>query len=307
MIEYQNIIIAPDVFKFIKESYSDPRLEDLDLKSYRNNLKLKCLILDKDKKDSALLSSLKEAYRDSSDFTKIKLESLIEEFLQSQRVKFKSIKECENIVENSNHNYLFNLANISNTKIINSQFDLLLYKLKIDNFELLNIDEIINPPAHSEIFSLNRDIELKKGEKFNIYEILSFYWINTKSLIIEDDYLRKLDDLGNHKEGQFPKLVRLIKTCKNLESLIIRTPFKDSKQSSKLYLDKNDFISEIVKQTNIIPIIEEAKVGERHYYTDYFKIHLGKGLDFFDIRQGYRIWRPKVTIRISPLSNQELI
>lgn len=308
MFEYQNILIAPDVFDYITKFYSgDPNIEDIDLKSYKENLRLKCLILDKRDDDEGIYSKVKKIINDSSDLAKNKLEIILDEFIQSNRIKFGTSTSNENFVKSEEHNYLFNLALYSNTKIINSQLDILLYKNRIDKFEIMNIEEFINPPAKSSIFSLSRDILLNRNDKYNIFEELKYYWLNTKSLIVEDDYLRKLDDLENKKEGQFPKLISLIKTCKNIESLIIRTPFSDKNQNSQLYLNQANFEREIKEQTSIQPVVKDLKVGERHYYTDYFKIDLGKGLDFFNISEGYRVWRPIVTIRITPLKDKGII
>jgi len=302
MIEYQNIVIAPDVFRNISRFFGgDPDIEDIDLKSYRETLRLKCLILDREEHTKGVYASIKEIINQSNDFSRNKLELLIDEFLQSNRIKFERLDKESEFVRNREHNYLFNLASSSKTNIINSELDFLLYKTQVKDFEILNIDEIINPPSGSSAFAFSRDIELIKNDSFNIYEVLKYYWINTKTLIIEDDYLRKKDDLINIKEGQFSKLILLLKACKNLEKLLIRTPFNDSTQNSKGYLTKEEFEQEIINQTAIHPEIENKKVGERHYYTDYFKIHMGKGLDFFNIKNGFRVYRPKVTIRITPI------
>ena len=61
---------------------------------------------------------------------------------------------------------------------------------------------------------------------------------------------------------------------------------------------------EIKSLTGIAPILENKKAGERHYITDYFKIHLGKGLDFFD--EYYKVWRDKITITIRLKDGVEL-
>lgn len=306
MIEYQNILISPDVFNYIRNSYSDPDGEDIDLRSYKQNLQLKCLVLDTRTDDDGVYSKIKKIIQDSTDLAKNKLQVILDEFLESKRVRFENPVTEKIFADNTEHNYLFNLALTSETKIINSQLDILLYKNRISEFEIYNIEDVINPPQNSSIFSISRDIERHKGEELNIFEVLRYYWINTTSLIIEDDYLRKLDNPYYNSDGQFSKLIELIKACKNLSHLIIRTSFSDIRQSSEEYLSRTDFEREIIEQTGIHPQIEDIKVGERHYYTDYFKIHLGKGLDFFNIKKGYKVYRPKVTIRITPLENTEI-
>jgi hypothetical protein len=303
-MEYQNLLIAPDLFDYLSRYHSgDPACDDVDLKLYKNNLKLKRLILDKEEDENGIYKTIKNIIRNSSDFAKDKLEIIIEEFIQSKRIYFSNSNTNIKYVKNKNHNYYFNLAKSTDTKIINSQVDILLYKNQITDFEILSIEDFNDPGSKSFLFNQRRDISLSKNDIFNIYEVLRFYWINTESLIIEDDYLRKLDNVETKREGQFPKLIRLIETCKNLKKLIIRTPFSDIRQNSKEYLCKNDFEQQVLNQTGIRPTIEDKKMGERHYYTDFFHIHLGKGLDFFNLKD-YRVWRPTVTITIRPLENK---
>jgi hypothetical protein len=43
---YQEIVICPDIFEKIIESYSVDSDSDIDLKTYKENLKLKKLVLD---------------------------------------------------------------------------------------------------------------------------------------------------------------------------------------------------------------------------------------------------------------------
>lgn|GEM_PF-4719594 len=306
MIEYQKVIITPDVFSFIRDSYTFPDAEDIDFKSYKQNLKLKQLVLDKRMDGQDILSQTKCIVQNSNDLSKNKIEMILEEFVMSGRITFRNVETIMEIVDNPDNNYILNLARVAKTKVINSQKKSLLFSKSLKEFEIADIQSFIKPPSLSSIFSLERDIELLKGTKFNIYKSLEFYWLNTKSLIVEDDYLRKKDDAIKKREGQFIKLLYLIKACRNLEKLIIRTTFSDTNQKSEQYLSKSDFQREIKNQTGLDAKIEEIKVGERHYYTDYFKIDLGKGLDFFNIKKDYEVWRPKHTIRITPINKHVL-
>lgn len=304
-MEYQNVLIAPDVFDYISRYYSNDENceDDIDLRSYKENLKLKCLVLDKDNNSHNVYEEIKNIIKNTSDFGKHQLEIILNSFLESGRIKFITIDNYEQIVNNKKHNYLFNVGKSSNTKIINSQMDFLFYKNQTSHFEILNINEFNNPPNDSGLFNQKRTIHLTRGQKYNLYEKLKYYWINTETLTIEDDYLRKKDfkEGNKEKEGQFSKLVKLILTCSNLKYLKITTPFNDRNQNTELYLDRDSFKNEIIIKTGIEPTIENNKMGERHYYTDSFDIHFGKGLDFFNIAKNYYVYRPKVTITITPL------
>lgn len=298
MLEYQNIIISPDVFEYLGGYIKgEPYCDDVDMRSYKQNLKIKRLVLDKREDSDGIYERIKNIIKNSSDLAKDKLQIILDEFLNSERHTFKENFLSREYVKNKEHNYLFNLAESTKTKIINSQKEILVYKSKINEFEILNIEDFIEPPFNSTLFSIKRDIDLTKGTTFNLYEILKYYWINTKTLIVEDDYLR-------HSKNQFPKLIQLIKTCTSLMSLTIKSLFTDKKQSGGEYKSKLDFEKEIYFQTGIAPILENKKAGERHYITDYFNIHLGKGLDFFN--EYYKVWRDKATITIRLKNNVEL-
>lgn len=300
MFEYQNVLICPDVFEYLSGFYSgNPNYEDIDLKSYKQNLKLKCLILDKSDDENGVYLRIKNIINSSSDIAKHKLELIIEEFIKSKRIKFVENLSNNAFSKSEDHNYIFNLALSSKTKIINSQLEILFYKNKINEFEIFSIEDFTNPPSDSSIFNIRRDVDLNKNDKFNIFETLHYYWINTESLVIEDDYLRK-------KSGQFPKLIKLIKYCKNLKELKIFTFLSDKNQQTKEFVSAQDFESKIEELTGIELLVEDKQVGERHYITDFFDLHFGKGLDFFNENSGYNVWRDKVTITIRQRADKEL-
>lgn len=286
----QDIVINSDVFERINSS-----LLDINFKSYKENLKLKRLVTSED-----LLDVIKQIFNASTGLQKKAIEEILRVFEdESKFVHLKNGDHKNYYSKNQKINTLINLGLFSNSQLINSEdksLSLVLPNLKNNiNLELLSIEEMINPPSFSKLFTLERDIDLKKNDKFNIYETLEFYWLNTQNLCIEDDYLR-------HKKRQFPLLIKLLKTCANLKNVKIFTPFLDKQQDNDEYYNQNEFVEEIIKSTNITPIIVSKKVGERHYITDLFDIHLGKGLDFFTIPD-FKVYRPKVSIRIKNISH----
>ena len=137
--------------------------------AHKQNLKLKRLILDKRTDNKGIYQKMKNIINNSSDLAKNKLEIILEEFLKSKRVRFEESLSKRKYVVDMEHNYLFNLAASSKTKIINSQREILLYKSRINEFEILSIEDFIDPPLNSTLFSIKRDIELTKGKSFNLF------------------------------------------------------------------------------------------------------------------------------------------
>ena len=81
------------------------------------------------------------------------------------------------------------------------------------------------------------------------------------------------------------------------ESRVVIDELNDIEDSSKeLIFDK--FKNKVFDTTGIRPVILSEQVGERHYFTDYFEIHLGKGLDFFDFGR-FKVKKKRITIEIT--------
>lgn len=282
----QDIVINPDVFEKIKDD-----ILEIDFKSYKKNLVLKRLVTSKEIGEK--FKSVKES---SNDLGKKAIEAVLKIFEKEEKYFHLESDGFKPFIRNNViSNALLNLAINSNSQIINSEnksIKLLLSSIpEAKNVEVLTINETINPPPESKLYCFNRIIKLKKGDYFNIYESLKWYWLNTTSLNIEDNYLR-------HKKRQFPLLIELIKSCKNLNRLEIHTDFQDHKQQKEIYYDQDDFEKELLDETGIKPTIISEHVDERHYFTDHFEIILGKGIDFFDLGK-FKVKKNRITIEIT--------
>lgn len=290
---YQDIIICPDIFEKIKISLSDAESEDIDLRAYRENLRLKSLLLDNS--DDGIEQRINKIIENSNYFAKKKLLSILSEFKKSRRLTYYSIKNNTSQLSE----IISILSNKSNSQLINTDDPTICaLKFKNDELDILSFDELIDPPNLSRCFAKTRDIRLKKGDIFDPYKQLKFYWDNTESLHICDDYLRQ-------KETQFPVLAHIIKSIPRLKNLSITSSFSDSSQQDKdSYYSKDEFMLKIENLTGIKPILIDKKAGERHYYTDYFDIDMRKGIDFFNKyklkKDIFEVFREIVTISVTP-------
>ena len=67
-MKYHDLLIAPDVFEYVAKYFSgDETCDDIDLKSYKENLSLKCLLLDTQNHGYNLYEILKKIAKNSSD------------------------------------------------------------------------------------------------------------------------------------------------------------------------------------------------------------------------------------------------
>ena len=93
----QEIVISPDIFEKINKAFTPGFDEDLDLKSYKENLKLKSVLFDKNENDESILfDKIKEIMDLSSDFGKQKINSILKSLLQSGKIAYKTIPKIHN-------------------------------------------------------------------------------------------------------------------------------------------------------------------------------------------------------------------
>jgi hypothetical protein len=296
---FQDIIISPDIFKKISKAFSIDSNEELDLKSYVENLKLKRLVLDNDEENetSLFVNTIKELYCSSSDLGKKKLDLILNMFITPGKMKYINTSNFQNILSSKEHNYLLNLGMLSESKIINSEIEelkscLLIFK-NLSDIEILSFEETIKPKNNSGIYCYEKKLEFAKGKLFKYEKYFLPYLADTKSLIVEDRYLRK-------KEGGFLNLMKILKICPCLDKLIIKTITRENNLKDNFDITVNDLSKKIKTQfPQLEPIIYGTNEHKREMISDNFLFEIDPGFDFVDNEY---ITRNNVTIHISQIN-----
>ena len=268
---YQEIIISPDILRLIDNSYRSIE-NDIDIRSYKNNLNLKKIILDKEK---SLYSEYQNIINNATDLGKQQIDFILKSFLMNGRIEYKTLSN-DFYSSNKINNTLFSLALKTNDKIINSNSGvILLEKLNNDSLkdiEILNIEEIIKPPSESNCFSLERTINITKGDKFEFDKIFKFYLSDTATIKISDKFIRKRKvALGN--------TIKILNCCNSLRHIYIYTNTFESIDDE---LSLSDLKKQIFNSIGIAPEIRHTGRHRRTIESDQFRIAIDPGLDFVD-------------------------
>ena len=101
-MQLQEIVISPDIFEKIGRAFNIDADEDIDLKSYRENLDLKKIVFENsDDGGSSILNSIKELMEKHGDFGRKKIDSVLRSFLKPGRHEFRKIEQprkyCPNL------------------------------------------------------------------------------------------------------------------------------------------------------------------------------------------------------------------
>lgn len=296
----QDIVISPDVFKKLAKYYSDPDEDDIDLKSYKENLELKKLVLDNNtsKERSEILEQIKNIIKNSSDFSRKKIETILNQFLLSDRIGYQNNLKWEKFVSNKDHNLLINVGRKIDSGIIHScdkelenTVNLLanFNHKELRKVEVVDINKFINPPRNSKLLCTRRVISYNIGEEFQFEEILRPYICSTKKMEIFDEYIRK-------KERGLFNLKRILKLCDSLEQLKIYTWLGDK---PGLDISAEELKDELEKEFNKV----EVKLyrwpkgkGTREIITDDFLIEVEHEIYFVD--KDYKALNDPTELRI---------
>lgn len=275
----QEIVINPDIFEKISRAFSPGSDEDIDLKSYKENLKSKSILFDKNEDGTSLIDfRIKEILSESSDFGKDRIDIILKSFLKSDKIRYLSVSKSKKYCRDNLLNQILNLSLSSESRIINSEDkSALLFKFKheeLNYIEMLNFEEFIRPKSNSRIFSLEKDINISRGEKFSFEEYFKPYLNSVKNIKITDRYLRK-------REGGYLNLIRLLKVCDSLVNLEIQTILNDDSVKYKPDIKIEEIESEIKKlNPNIAVSFKSTGDHKRSLETEDFVITIDPGFDF---------------------------
>lgn len=290
---HQEIVICPDVFKKIKEFYIEQN-DSIDIKTYKENLKLKKIVLDGGK-TSYLFDAIKCEIEKADYQGKNSCKLILDEFTKSDRIKFFEIKNEGKITTNNVENRAIYLSLKTESKILHSENNRLkCYQSNYSGLEVISTNEMVKPPAESCLLNFRRDLELKDGQVIDIFHILRYYFKDTLKLVIEDKYLRG-------RKNQFNNLKKLLSECKKLKILEIYSNLGDGQEDEiKNNYSEKEFRSQLNKITKAEINLQQAnrKMHDRIYTGDIFKIKFSSGLDFIDHRNV--VYKDEVTINIRP-------
>lgn len=264
---YQDIVISPDILRLIDNSFRSIE-NDIDIKSYKNNLTLKKIILDK---EGYLDLEYRDIINNATDMGKQQIDAILKSFLNG-RIEYKTLS-CDSYSTNKTNNILFSLAINSSDRIINSSNGAIIYEKinnnNLKNIEILNIEEIIKPPSESNCYSLERTINIKRGDKFVFDKIFKYYISESETVKITDKFIRKRKEL-------IENTIKILKCCKMLKKIIIFTNIREDKD----YITVAELEKYISETIGINPIIKPTGKHRRTVETDKYRIAIDPGLDF---------------------------
>ena len=288
----QEIVISPDIFEKIGRAFEPDSNEDIDLKSYKENLALKKIVFEKGTDEGSLiLNAIEEMMENFNDFGKHKMNSVLKSFLLSNRVEFKTIDKAENYTENEIVNTLLNLGLITESKIINAENKtpkkLSQKHSSLTELEVLDFHELIKPGFNSRVLCKEKTLSFKKGERIDFQRYISPYISGAEELTFNDRYLRL-------RKGGFLNLMRLIKTIRNPKSFEIRTIQRDDLDKFKPDISCAEVENEIRNIHGEAVIRFGKAVHERFIETEHCKIIIDPGFDF--VNENYFAERNDVSI-----------
>lgn len=288
----QEIVISPDIFEKIGRAFEPNSNEDIDLKSYKENLALKKIIFEKGTDESSLiLNAIEEMMEKFNDFGKQKMNSVLKSFLLSNRVEFRTIDKAENFTKNKIVNTLLNLGLITESKIINAEDKttkaLSLKHSSLTELEILDFHELIKPGCNSRVLCKEKTLSFKRGERIDFEKFFSPYINGAEKLIINDRYLRL-------RKGGFMNLMRLLKTIRKLKTIEIRTIQRDDLDKFKPDINCAEIEKEIRNIHGETVFRFGNAVHERFIESELCKIIIDPGFDF--VNESYIAERNDVSI-----------
>lgn len=278
----QEIVINPDIFEKISRAFSPGSDEDIDLKSYKENLKSKSILFDKIDDDSSLIyDKIIEILSKSSDSGKDRIDLILKSFLKSDKIRYLSVSKSKKYCRDNLLNQILNLSLSSESRIINSEDkSALLFKFQheeLNDLEMLTFEEFIEPPSESRLYSRKRKIRVAQGKEFIFEDILKCYLVDSENIFINDRYLR------NRSRG-FMVLKKLLKLCSNLKAVTIHTILINNNIKDNFDMTIEEFSTSLEKDFPNVKIeIKETnkKIGkDRFIHNELFRIEFSPGIDF---------------------------
>jgi hypothetical protein len=292
-MQLQEIVISPDIFEKIGRAFNIDSEEDIDLKSYRENLDLKKIVFENsDDGGSSILNSIRELMEKHGDFGKKKIDSVLRSFLKPGRHEFRTIEQPRKYCTNEITNTILNLGLQTESRIINTQDKtpsaLSLKHTELSELELLDIDESIHPGFNSRVLCREKTLKFKRGETINYERYFVPYISHAETLTINDRYLRI-------RNGGFMNLKRLLKLMINLKKIEIRTITGNDLDKFKPDITCDEVQNEIrnIHMNAVIKIIGKA-AHERFLETEHCRITIDPGFDF--VNEQYVAGKNDVTI-----------
>lgn len=278
-MQLQEFVISPDIFEKIGRAFNVDSDEDIDLRSYRENLDLKKIVFENSGDEgSTILKSINELMDKYGDFGKKKMESVLRSFLKPGRYEFKTIAGYRNYSSNNIVNTILNLGLQTDSKIINAEDKtpiVLSMKYKeLAELEFLDFHESIRPESNSRLLCREKSLRFIKGERIQFEEFFAPYIAGTETLTVNDRYLR----LRNKGLLNLMKLLRLIRALKRIE---IRTITKDD--LDKFKPDTTcDEVSKMIREIHREAVVSFSGKAdhERFLETENCRITIDPGFDF---------------------------
>ncbi len=272
-------MISPDIFEKISRAFSENYDEDIDLKSYKENLNLKKILFDEDSnKESIIYNEIKSIISGSTDFGKQKIDSVLKIFLKEGRCEYREIMNSKKYCKDDVLNKVINLCVLSESNIVNSENKSLnLLKIKnqdLENIEVLNFEEMIKPTLNSRNYCNSKKLKINRETIFKFEKYFKPYLCETKKIVITDKYLRK-------RNSGHMNLIRLLNLCSKLEYIKINTFLRDTSEKYKPDITISEMENEIKGIKNNIEINFKTTGSHlRSLETDDFLITLDPGFDF---------------------------
>lgn len=292
-MQLQEIVISPDIFEKIGRAFNIDADEEIDLKSYRENLALKKIVFENsDDSGSSILNSIKELMKEHGDFGRKKIDSVLRSFLTPGRHEFRTIGQPRKYCTNKITNTILNLALQTESRIINTEDKtpsaLSMKHAELSELELLDFDESIHPGFNSRVLCKEKTLKFRRGETLIFEKYFAPYISHAETVTVNDRYLRI-------RNGGFMNLKRLLKLMINLKKIEIRTITADNLDKFRPDITCDEVKKEIRKihKNAVINIIGKA-AHERFLETEHCRITIDPGFDF--VNEKYVASKNDVTI-----------
>jgi len=222
-----------------------------------------------------------EILSNSSDSGKDRIDIILKSFLKSDKIRYLSIFKSKKYCRDNLLNQILNLSLSSKSRIINSE-DKSALKIKdqfkeLNDIEMLNFEEFIEPPSESRLYSRKRKIRIEQGKEFKFLDILKCYLADTENIIVNDRYLR-------NKYRGFMVLKKLLKLCGNLKSVTIHTILRNNNTKDNFDMTIEEFSTSLKKNFPNVKIeIKNANniIGkDRFIQNESYRIEFSPGIDF---------------------------
>lgn len=279
----QEIVISPDIFEKIGRAFTPDSDEDIDLKSYRENLEMKKVVFENSGSgDSEIFDAIQELLDKYGDFGKKKIESVLRSIQKPGKHEFRELKSPRKYCSDKITNSILNLGLQTESKIINTENKtpvvLSTTHSELTELEFLDFHESIRPICNSRILCREKSLKFKKGETISYEKYFVPYISHAETLTINDRYLRI-------RKGGFLNLMRLLKLMNGLKKIEIHTLTRDDLDKFKPDITCIDLQSEIKKIHGNADIrIKGGAAHERSLETEHCRITIDPGFDFVNDR-----------------------